>query len=105
MLSESDPDAALLNSRRPCLVRNCAREQGPIRRGLSVDVRCARHSFTTRAGGYGSLRSQGRRERNYDAPSRNLNRCIFPVAVIGNESTTSIQRGYFHGPIFCLTCS
>src|SRR3954464_1609865 len=42
----------------------------------------------------------------YDcAPSRNLKRWIFPVAVIGNESTTSIQRGYFHGPIFCLTCS
>src|SRR3954452_11075630 len=42
----------------------------------------------------------------YDcAPSRNLKRWIFPVAVIGKESTTSIQRGYFHGPIFCLTCS
>src|SRR6267142_2792298 len=41
----------------------------------------------------------------YPAPSRNLNRWIFPVAVLGRLSTTSIQRGYFHGPIFCLTCS
>src|SRR5438045_4185034 len=41
----------------------------------------------------------------YGAPSRNLNRWIFPVAVFGKDSTTSIQRGYFHGPIFCLTCS
>src|ERR1700727_2213988 len=39
------------------------------------------------------------------SPSRNLNRWIFPVAVFGKLSTTSIQRGYFHGPIFCLTCS
>src|SRR5438445_711037 len=39
------------------------------------------------------------------APSRSLNLCIFPVAVFGRDSTTSIQRGYFHAPIFCLTCS
>src|SRR6195952_4754127 len=39
------------------------------------------------------------------SPSRNLNLWIFPVAVFGKLSTTSIQRGYFHGPIFCLTCS
>src|SRR5438552_2875102 len=38
------------------------------------------------------------------SPSRNLKRWIFPVAVFGKLSTTSIQRGYFHGPIFCLTC-
>src|SRR4051812_619689 len=38
-------------------------------------------------------------------PSRSLNRWILPVAVFGSESTTSIQRGYFHGPIFCLTWS
>src|SRR6266404_2941457 len=41
----------------------------------------------------------------YHLPSRNLNRWIFPVAVFGKLSTTSIQRGYFHTPIFCLTCS
>src|SRR6202021_4254523 len=41
----------------------------------------------------------------FDAPSRNLNLWIFPVAVFGKESTTSIQRGYFHGPILALTCS
>src|SRR5260370_4163809 len=47
----------------------------------------------------------GDRASFYGAPSRNLNRWIFPVAVLGRLSTTSIQRGYFHGPIFCLTCS
>src|SRR6185437_13786143 len=36
---------------------------------------------------------------------RSLKRWIFPVAVFGRLSTISIQRGYFHGPIFCLTCS
>src|SRR4029078_5094878 len=39
------------------------------------------------------------------SPSRNLKRGIFPVAALGSLSTTSIQRGYFQGPIFCLTCS
>ena len=37
--------------------------------------------------------------------SRNLKRWILPVAVFGRLSTTSIQRGYFQAPIFCLTCS
>src|SRR4029078_6532747 len=36
------------------------------------------------------------------SPSRNLKRWIFPVAVFGKLSTTSIQRGYFHGPVFCF---
>src|SRR5581483_1136552 len=49
--------------------------------------------------------STARRTHSQFVPSRNLNRWIFPVAVFGSESTTSIQRGYFHGPIFCLTCS
>ena len=34
-----------------------------------------------------------------------MKRWIFPVAVFGKLSTSSIQRGYFHGPIFALTCS
>src|SRR6185312_90745 len=33
--------------------------------------------------------------------SRSLNLWIFPVAVFGRDSTTSIQRGYFQTPIFC----
>ena len=37
--------------------------------------------------------------------SRNRNRWIFPVAVFGRPSTNSIQRGYFHTPIRCFTCS
>ena len=58
------------------------------------------------ARGDGSRRAPGRRlDVRSTVPSRNLNRWIFPVAVFGKLSTTSIQRGYFHGPIFCLTCS
>ncbi len=45
--------------RRPCLVRNCARAQGPIRRGFSIG-RCGSYLLTTTSiGGYGSLRFAG----------------------------------------------
>src|SRR5262249_11784279 len=37
--------------------------------------------------------------------SRSLKRWIFPVAVFGRLSSTSIQRGYFHGPTVVFTCS
>src|SRR5260370_36648495 len=37
------------------------REPGPIRRGFSVCTRCQTAYFTTNAGGYRSLLSQGRR--------------------------------------------
>ena len=37
--------------------------------------------------------------------SRSLKRWILPVAVFGNSSTTSIQRGYFQAPMDPLTCS
>jgi len=38
------------------------RTQGPIRRGFSVAALCSTACFTTGIGGYGSLRSQGRRK-------------------------------------------
>src|SRR5690242_11303264 len=37
--------------------------------------------------------------------SRSLKRWILPVAVFGRLSSTSIQRGYFHGPTVVFTCS
>jgi hypothetical protein len=57
----------VISQRRPCLVRNCARAQGPIRRAVDVVGgvngllnHCATASDDR---GYGSLRSQGRRKR------------------------------------------
>src|SRR5664279_4775425 len=50
----------IIDTRRPCLVRNCAREQGPITTGLE-DVIKASNTFHERdAAAYGSLLSQGR---------------------------------------------
>src|ERR1700722_3707789 len=44
---------------RPCLVRNCAREQGPIRCGVAFLARWLTPSAATNAGGYGSPLSAG----------------------------------------------
>ena len=47
----------------------------------------------------------GRADTAYDSSSRSLKRWIFPVAVRGRSTRTSIQRGYFHKPARSFTCT
>ena len=77
---------------RPCLVRNCARAQGPIPRDLSIEAVSLTPSNATAFGGYGSLRHA----RASPAPrcrSRWSNRsrgCLIGIA-IGDGAIKSVD--------------
>src|SRR5882757_1479545 len=83
------------------------RTQGPILRdGCCWKRKTTTGEQTISAGGYGSLRSQGRRKEVSPHPSAlNSRRSTLPVAVIGSVSANWTKRGYSWAASCTLTNS